>query len=85
MRDKFSIKTIDFDLLDERIDNFINENGYEPYIFSNSKTFDSDDISLLLRKRTTLNKCFLEGYICSYNGYKVIKNNTMPFGEIELR
>lgn len=48
MRDKFSIKTIDFDLLDERIDNFINENGYEPYIFSNSKTFDLDAIIMVI-------------------------------------
>lgn len=90
MAEKFSIiKQFDTEKLSRRISEFECKEGCAPYIFVNNFTWqklyepyrDRDD---------TLQKLY--GYYCGhtgligkYKGYKIFEDNTLDFGEIELR
>lgn len=93
MTEKFSIvKQLDTENLDRRLSKFICKNWYNPYIFANHETlealkkpYEQDmkrieliDSGVLV---TGTNKCL----IGKYQGYKMFEDNTLEFGEIELR
>lgn len=80
---KFSItKTkIDIQKLDNEIEKYRILTDSEPYIFMNKKTIN--ELSLEI---SGYGFAFLPNDVCSYfHGYKLFCDNTLKFGEIELR
>lgn len=83
------IKIIDIKELNKAIDEYLDSTGdrIEPYLFMNQSTFDGvsvavettygDDLCDIAAK--------LDGIAGYYCGYKVFKDNTLKFGEIEIR
>lgn len=89
MAEKFSIvKELDIEKLSEKIAHFVYENGHDPYIFANYTTLEA----LMKPCRQEMiftsfdgKKTLYKGLICKYQGYKMFEDNTLEFGEIELR
>lgn len=73
MKKTFSItrKGLDTRKLDKKIDQFKTEEGYDPYIFMNEESLDEFNTGV--------------GILAKYCGYKVFRDNTKEFGEVELR
>ena len=93
MTEKFLIiKQLDTEKLDTRIDKFMTVNNYDPYVFTSKETIsvlishETDDLGDKLSK-LIFDYMFLkeQGYSCMYQGYKMFEDNTLEFGEIELR
>ena len=93
MSKKFSIiKEIDLDKLRRQIDLFRHETGERnPYLFMNNDTIEQicntvmPDLTIyknLGRPIVTYNSNNLIGY---FEGYKVFGDNTLSFGEVEIR
>lgn len=89
MVEKFSIvKQLDTEKLSGKIACFVHENGYKPYIFANHGTLEvlkkpyAQDITFT---RFDGKKTLYKDLICKYQGYKMFEDNTLEFGEIELR
>ena len=91
MTEKFSIiKQLDTEKLNEKIAYFVYENGHDPYIFANDSTLEA-----LMKPYEQKMKYVefidggvikkAEGMIGKYQGYKMFEDNTLEFGEIELR
>lgn len=87
---KFSIlKSIDLDILNKRIMEFINDtNEYNPYIFMNTKTasdiaytvpIDDGWHSDMFKKLDKKNMCGM------YQGYPIYINDKLEYGEVEIR
>ncbi len=76
--------SIDFNKLNKSIDKFECEKRYTPYIFMDSETID-EIIKVIGFSQDGL--CGSKNYYScgSYNGRKVFCDNTLNFGEIELR
>lgn len=87
----YSIRSgVDERLLQSAIDIFItkHENMFvDPYIFINKKTFD--DLYKLLNPNYNDNKRIQKdeklGFLGYYQGCKMFEDNTLDYGEIELR
>ena len=84
--DRFTIRTnqLDFLKLNERIYTYELDNGYKPYLFMNSDTIDG------LRNIAGFSPDGLmsvnpSGYCGAYCGRKTFCDNTMQFGEVEMR
>lgn len=73
MKKTFSItrKGLDTRKLNNKIDQFKIEEGYDPYIFMNEETLDEFTNG--------------EGILAKYCGYSVFRDDTKKFGEVELR
>lgn len=75
--------------LNTKIAEFVYKEGYAPYIFKNNLTWQKlykayrDDT--LQKLDGLLNFCGHTGLIGKYKGYKTFEDNTLEFGEIELR
>lgn len=75
--------------LNTKIAEFVYKEGYAPYIFMNNLTWQKlyepyrDDT--LQKLDGLLNFCGHTGLIGKYKGYKTFEDNTLEFGEIELR
>ena len=89
MVEKFSIvKQLDTEELNKRLSEFICKNWYNPYIFVNHETLESlmkpyeDDLSYNKWDGYYIGHT---GLIGKYQGYKIFEDNTLDFGEIELR
>jgi hypothetical protein len=90
MSKKFSIvKTLDINKLDNEIENYIHiSNNKNPYIFMSDATADSiaqhyDPIDIYSNvKLGVKDRCGCWG---SYVGYKVFVDNSLKYGEIEIR
>ena len=89
MREKFSIvKQLDTEKLNEKIAYFVYENGHDPYIFANNTTLEALKKSYEQEMMFTSfdgKKTICKGLIGKYHGYKMFEDNTLDFGEIELR
>lgn len=89
MAEKFSIvRQLDTEKLSRRISDFACKEGHDPYIFANYTTLDAlmkpckqEMVFTSFDGKKTLCK----GLICKYQGYKMFEDNTLDFGEIELR
>lgn len=73
MKKTFSItrKGLDTRKLNNKIDQFKIEEGYDPYIFMNKESLDEFTNG--------------EGELVRYGGYRVFRDDTKEFGEVELR
>ena len=91
MTEKFSIvKEFDIMKLNEKLSEFFNINGYFPKIFASNGTLDAlskpyvqDMKRIEFVDGGVLAKA--EGLIGEYQGYEMFEDNTLEFGEIELR
>lgn len=91
MAEKFSIvKQLDTEQLSEKIAYFAYENGHDPYIFANNATLEAlkKPYEQEMKRIEFIDGGVLakaEGLIGKYQGYKMFEDNTLKFGEIELR
>lgn len=83
MKSKFNIITyINLDYLNNEIERFKNNNQYSPIILTSIDTircvsnYNYNDLE---------NKIQFSNYINMYKGCKIFVDNTLKFGEIELR
>lgn len=86
------VEKINKNKLNEKIAEFVYREGYEPYIFANKETIDilKEPIESGLHfvispsgdARICIGKDCLVG---KYQGNKMFENDTLKFGEIELR
>ena len=91
MREKFSIiKQLDMMELNEKLAEFFNVNGYFPKIFASNETLEALSKPYVQKMKRfefidggVLAKA--EGLIGEYRGYEMFEDNTLEFGEIELR
>lgn len=87
MNRKFSIiQKIDMTELDRMINKYKCSTGEEnPYLFMNKSTIDvipTDDDVLDNLRQVCANVNGIAGYYC---GYKVFRDDTLDFGEVEIR
>ncbi len=84
----FSIVDINKNKLDGKIEKFVQEKDHEPYIFANKETLDA------LKRQTEQVLTFVyptgctdtrKYPICKYRGYKIFRDDSLGYGEIELR
>lgn len=84
--DRFTITTkkLDFMKLNEKIHTYKLENGYKPYLFMNEDTIDElvNIIGLSCDGLTGVQSNGLCGMYCAM---KTFCDNTMQFGEVEMR
>lgn len=84
---KFSIiQKIDINELDNMISKYTCLTGEtDPYLFMNKNTIDAiptaDDLLSNHRKTTAI----VNGIVGCYCGYKVFRDDTLDFGEVEIR
>jgi hypothetical protein len=91
MAEKFSIvKQIDMTKLNEKLAEFFYVNGYLPKIFASNETLEAlskpyvQEIKHIeFADGGVLTKA--EGLIGEYQGYEMFEDNTLKYGEIELR
>ncbi len=85
---KFSIvRGIDISELNKKIAECI-----DPYIFMNKETFSElekqNPNDMAYEKNTKIDenkRIFIDSRSCTYTGYKLFIDNTLRYGEIELR
>lgn len=84
------IDEINTDKLNTKIAKFIHTEGHEPYIFANKETLDAlvEPIEQELKfvsEATGVTTSFKSCLIGKYQGNKMFEDDTLKFGEIELR
>ena len=90
MSKKFSIvKSLDIDKLDKEMQEYIHiSNNHNPYIFMSGATADKiaqhyDPIDIYSNvKLGVSDRC---EHLALYKGYKVFTDNSLKFGDIEIR
>ena len=88
---KFSIvKELDIMKLNEKLSEFFNIKGYFPKIFASNETLEalSKPYAQAMKRIEFVDGGVLtkaEGLIGEYQGYEMFEDNTLEFGEIELR
>lgn len=91
MTEKFSIvKQLNMMKLNEKLSEFFNVNGYIPKIFASNETlealkkpYEQEMKRIEFVDGGVFTKA--EGLIGEYQGYKIFEDDTLEFGEIELR
>lgn len=89
--EKFSIvDKINVDKLSMKIAEFVYKEGYEPYIFANKETLNTlvKPIEQELKFVSTaigIVSSFKGCLVGKYQGNKMFEDDTLKFGEIELR
>ncbi len=84
--DRFAITTkkLDFMKLNEKIHTYKFENGYKPYLFMNEDTID--ELTIIIGfSPDGLMGANPSGYCGTYCGQKVFCDETMQFGDVEMR
>lgn len=86
------VDKINVDKLNTKIAEFVYKEGYEPYIFANKETLDTlikpieQELNFITSStgstRIYVGKSCLVG---KYQGHKMFEDDTLKFGEIELR
>lgn len=86
------VENINVDKLNTKIAEFVYREGHDPYIFVNKETLDAlvkpieQELNFITSPtgstRTYVDKSCLVG---KYQGNKVYEDDTLKFGEIELR
>ena len=84
------VDKINVDKLNTKIAGFVYREGHEPYIFANKETLEAlvkpivhelKFVSPITSVTTSFKRCF----IGKYQGNKMFEDDTLKFGEIELR
>lgn len=90
--EKFSIvENINRDILNRKIAEFACKENYEPYVFANNETIDammkqtSIEFNSVTYSRGDIKTCASNCFVGEYRGRKMFKDDTLKFGEIELR
>ena len=80
------VDKINVNKLNRKIVEFIHREGYKPYIFANKETLDilTKSIEQELRFESTATN-IKTYFVSKYLGNKIFKEDTLKFGEIELR
>ena len=88
--EKFSIvDKINVNKLNTKITEFTYREGYKPYIFANKETIDAlaklieQELKFFISATTGVISSFKA--CCKYQGNKMFEDDTLKFGEIELR
>lgn len=85
------VDKINVNKLNIKIVEFIHEEEHDPYIFANKETLDAlakpieqelKFVSAATGIASSFRTCFVGG---KYKNYKMFEDNTLKFGEIELR
>ena len=84
------VDKINVDKLNTKIAEFVYREGYEPYIFANKETVDAlvkpiEQELKFISASTGVVSSFKTCLVCKYQGYKMFEDDTLKFGEIELR
>lgn len=84
------VDKINVDKLNTKIAEFVYREGHEPYIFANKETLEAlakpieqelKFVSAVTNVTTSFKSCF----IGKYQDNKMFRDDTLKFGEIELR
>lgn len=84
------VDKIDVDKLNTKIAEFVYREGHEPYIFANKETLETlvkpiEHELKFVSPKTSVTTSFKRCLIGKYRGNKMFEDNTLKFGEIELR
>ena len=84
------VEKINVDKLNTKVAEFLYKEGYEPYIFANKETLDAlvKPIGQELKfvsAATGIVSSFKGCLVGKYRGNKIFEDDTLKFGEIELR
>lgn len=84
---KFSIiQKIDLDKLNNEIENFISiSKETNPYLFMSKNTFNAIPITDDSLHQFGQINAIISGTLGYYCGYKVFEDNSLEFGEVEIR
>lgn len=91
MRENFYIiETVNLDRILKKIDNYINQNDYPPYLFMSKETADAIEHEVaknnpILYDASLSNKSSKDGIYGEFIGYKIYINNDLNFGMVEIR
>ena len=92
--EKFSIvDKINVDKLNTKIAEFVYREGHEPYIFANKEILDAlvkpieQELKFISASTCVVSvvSSFKTCLVGKYQGYKMFEDDTLKFGEIELR
>ena len=85
------VEKINVDKLNMKIAEFVYSEGHQPYIFANKETLDAL-VKPIEQAEMFANSCgiglvssFKGCLVGEYRGNKMFKDDTLKFGEIELR
>ena len=84
------VDKINVDKLNMKIAEFVYKEGYEPYIFANKETLDTlikpiEQELKFVSAATGVTTSFKACLVGKYQGNKMFEDDTLKFGEIELR
>lgn len=84
------IDKINVDKLNTKIAEFVYREGHEPYIFANKETLDAlvkpiEQELKFISASTGVVSSFKTCLVGKYQGNKMFEDDTLKFGEIELR
>ena len=89
--EKFSlVEKINVDKLNTKVAEFLYKEGHEPYIFANKETLDAlvkpiEQELKFVSTATGIVSSFKGRLVGKYRGNKMFEDDTLKFGEIELR
>ena len=84
------VDKINVDKLNTKVAEFVYREGYEPYIFANKETLDAlvkpiEQELKFVSAATGAVGSFKTCLVGKYQGNKMFRDDTLKFGEIELR
>ena len=84
------VDKINVDKLNTKVAEFVYREGHEPYIFANKETLDAlvkpiEQELNFISASTGVVSSFKTCLVGKYQGHKMFEDNTLKFGEIELR
>lgn len=78
------VEKINVDKLNTKVEEFIYRKGHRPYIFANKETLDAL-VKPIEQAEMFANSWGIGLVSCMYCGNKMFRDDTLKFGEIELR
>ena len=84
------VENINVDKLNTKIAEFVYREGHDPYIFANKETLDAlikpiEQELKFVSAATGVTTSFKSCFIGKYQDNKMFQDDTLKFGEIELR
>lgn len=84
------VDKIDVNKLNTKVEEFIYRKGHRPYIFANKEMLEAlvkpiEQELKFVSAATGAVSSFKACLVGRYQGYKMFEDNTLKFGEIELR
>ena len=84
------VEKVNVNKLNEKITEFVYREGYEPYIFANKETLETltkpiEQELKFVSTATGIVSSFKGCLVGKYQSHKMFEDDTLEFGEIELR